>query len=184
LGFSSLCLPGPPRTSTQARKHKHRSTRHESSPRVLRWRSLRNHRAATCNSRRCVRSPYPAFVPACETCQSSFAILGDTNSNNQHLSLCETLAVGDGEHWELMAPNHESRTGFACAAVPGCIMDRRRWIWSQISRSFRRGARPLAAFSVRFPSRRRPVLHGQHAAINDLNPILLKLLCRVACRRR
>ena len=62
------------------------------------------------------------FVPACETCQSSFAILGGTNSNNQHLSSCETWAVGDGEHWELMAPNHESRTGFACAAVPGCII--------------------------------------------------------------
>jgi len=43
------------------------------------------------------------------------------NSNYEHLS-CEVLAVGDGEHWELVAPMHESRVWFACAAVAGCII--------------------------------------------------------------
>ena len=48
------------------------------------------------------------------------------NSNNEHLS-CEVLAVGDGEHWELVAPMHESRVWFACAAVAGCIIVAGGW---------------------------------------------------------
>jgi len=32
------------------------------------------------------------------------------------------LAVGDGEHWEHLPPMHDARTGFACAAVAGCVI--------------------------------------------------------------
>jgi len=73
MGYSSQTLilysfASSSRRSTRARKHSPRRTRHEPAPRVLRWRSLRNHRAATCSSRRCLRSRLALatlhFVPA------------------------------------------------------------------------------------------------------------------------
>jgi len=58
----------------------------------------------------------------CVLSDGRFAVLGGMNSSSQALSSCETLAVGDGEHWEHLPPMHDARTGFACAAVAGCII--------------------------------------------------------------
>ena len=59
----------------------------------------------------------------CVLSDGSFAVLGrGVNSNGERLSSCETLAVGDGEHWELMPPMHDARGFFAGAAVAGCII--------------------------------------------------------------
>jgi hypothetical protein len=51
-----------------------------------------------------------------------FVVLGGVNSNNQILSSCEALAVGDGEHWEHLPPMHDAGTSFASAAVAGCVI--------------------------------------------------------------
>jgi len=78
---------------------------------------------------------------------SHFAVLGGKVSNGHILSSCEALVVSDGEYLEYLPAMHDTRAHFACAAVAG--VHRRRWgTWSQISRSVRRGARPVAAASV------------------------------------
>jgi len=58
----------------------------------------------------------------CVLSDGRFAVLGGANDNYQPLSSCEALAVGDGEHWKLMAPMHDSRVNFAGAAMAGCIV--------------------------------------------------------------
>jgi hypothetical protein len=51
-----------------------------------------------------------------------FAVLGGEDNNNEPLSSCEVLTVGDDAHWEMLPPMHEARTQFACVAVAGCIV--------------------------------------------------------------
>jgi hypothetical protein len=51
-----------------------------------------------------------------------FAVVGGGNNNNQPVSSCEALAIGDGEHWELLPQMHDARVLFAGAAVAGCII--------------------------------------------------------------
>jgi hypothetical protein len=58
----------------------------------------------------------------CVLSDGRFAILGGANYFHQALSSCETLVVGDGEHWEPMPPMHDARVFFAGAAVAGCII--------------------------------------------------------------
>jgi hypothetical protein len=58
----------------------------------------------------------------CVLSDGRFAVLGGVNNGGQILSSCEASAVGDGEHWEHSPPMHNARTGFACAAVAGCII--------------------------------------------------------------
>jgi len=59
----------------------------------------------------------------CVLSDGRFVVLGGmNNSSGQALSSCEALAVGDGEHWEHLPPMHDARTGFACAAVAGCVI--------------------------------------------------------------
>ena len=58
----------------------------------------------------------------CVLSDGRFAVLGGMSSNHQLISSCEALAVGDGEHWELMTPMHNKRVCLAGAAVAGCII--------------------------------------------------------------
>jgi len=58
----------------------------------------------------------------CVLSDGRFAVLGGDDNNNEPLSSCEALTVGDDEHWEMLPPMHEARTQFTCAAVAGCIV--------------------------------------------------------------
>ena len=70
----------------------------------------------------------PALSVAREGCSGCvlsdgrFAVLGGEDNNNEPLSSCEVLTVGDDAHWEMLPPMHEARTLFACVAVAGCIV--------------------------------------------------------------
>ena len=57
----------------------------------------------------------------CVLSDGRFAVLGGM-SNIQSTSSCEALVVGDDAHWAPLAPMHESREYFACAAVAGCVV--------------------------------------------------------------
>jgi hypothetical protein len=62
---------------------------------------------------------------ACRGCVMSdgrFAVLGGSN-NGGYTTSCEALTIGDDdEHWKPLLPMHDARTGFACAAVGGCVI--------------------------------------------------------------
>ena len=61
----------------------------------------------------------------CVMSDGRFAVLGGYDINKHHvLSSCEALVLGgdDAPRWELMAPMHEPRVDFACAAVAGSII--------------------------------------------------------------
>jgi len=58
----------------------------------------------------------------CVLSDGRFAVLGGEDNNNEPLSSCEVLTVGDDAHWEMLPPMHEARTLFACVAVAGCIV--------------------------------------------------------------
>jgi len=71
----------------------------------------------------------PAMIVArdgCRECVLSdgrFAVLGGEDIfNNEPMSACEALLVGDDEHWEMLPPMHEARSYFACAALARCIV--------------------------------------------------------------
>jgi hypothetical protein len=74
------------------------------------WRALPQLSAGRYGCRGCVLS------------DGRFAALGGTNDNNQPLSSCEALTIGDGEHWEQLPPMHDARSFCAGAAVAGCII--------------------------------------------------------------
>jgi hypothetical protein len=57
----------------------------------------------------------------CLMSDGRFAVLGGY-SNGQSTSSCEALVVGDDDHWQPLAPMHDSRRFFACAAVAGCVI--------------------------------------------------------------
>jgi len=50
-----------------------------------------------------------------------FAVIGG-KTNSGFTSSCEALSLGDDEDWDTLPPMHDSRSGFACAAVAGCII--------------------------------------------------------------
>jgi len=54
----------------------------------------------------------------CVMSDGRFAVLGGAGS----ISSCEALTLGDGAHWRPLPSMHDSRQGFACAAVAGCII--------------------------------------------------------------
>jgi hypothetical protein len=71
----------------------------------------------------------PAMTVArfgCRGCVMSdgrFAVLGGWSGGGNVTSSCEALEIGvDDEHWAPLLPMHDSRYGFACAAVAGCII--------------------------------------------------------------
>jgi hypothetical protein len=76
---------------------------------VWTWREMPAMSVARADCRGCVLS------------DGRFAVLGG-GDNNEPLSSCEVLTVGDDEHWEMLPPMHEARTHFACVAVAGCIV--------------------------------------------------------------
>jgi hypothetical protein len=58
----------------------------------------------------------------CVMSDGRFAVLGGKgDTNDELLSSCEALTLGDSPHWELLPPMHDARTVFACAAMAGCI---------------------------------------------------------------
>jgi hypothetical protein len=60
----------------------------------------------------------------CVMSDGRFAVLGGImDDDDVGLSSCEALVVDDGAaHWEPLPPMHDPRTGFACAAVAGCVI--------------------------------------------------------------
>jgi hypothetical protein len=58
----------------------------------------------------------------CVMSDGRFAVLGGEGYNGQSTSLCEALVVGDDAHWAPLAPMHETRELFACAAVNWCVI--------------------------------------------------------------
>ena len=80
----------------------------------------------------------------CVMSDGRFAVLGGMSTGGV-TSSCEALAIGDDdEHWVPLLPMHDSRHGFACAAVAGCVIvaggwgrssaevyddARGRWLW-------------------------------------------------------
>jgi hypothetical protein len=59
----------------------------------------------------------------CVLSDGRFAVLGGySHSYGACTSSCEALTLGDDEHWLPLPPMRESRAGFACAAVAGCII--------------------------------------------------------------
>jgi hypothetical protein len=57
----------------------------------------------------------------CVMSDGRFAVLGGVSSGGS-TSSCEALVVGDDAQWEPLAPMHDSRIHFACAAVAGCVI--------------------------------------------------------------
>jgi hypothetical protein len=58
----------------------------------------------------------------CVTSDGRFAVLGGKgDTNNEPMSSCEALTLGNSTHWELLPPMHDARMDFACAAMAGCI---------------------------------------------------------------
>jgi len=58
----------------------------------------------------------------CVLSDGRFAVLGGMDNNEEPLSACEALLVGEDEHWKILSPMHEARSDFACAAVARCIV--------------------------------------------------------------
>jgi len=58
----------------------------------------------------------------CVLSDGRLAVLGGSNSNDEPLNSCETLAVGVGELWQPMSSMHDARLRFACAAVAGGVI--------------------------------------------------------------
>ena len=58
----------------------------------------------------------------CVRSDGRFAVLGGMNSNDELLSSCEVLTIGDDEQCEQMPPMHDARACFAGAAVARCII--------------------------------------------------------------
>jgi hypothetical protein len=52
-----------------------------------------------------------------------FAVLGGVDNAGITMSSCAALAIADGAaHWQSLPPMHDSREGFACGAVAGCVI--------------------------------------------------------------
>jgi hypothetical protein len=64
----------------------------------------------------------------CVMSDGRFAVLGGRSVGGVDTSSCEALAIGDDyAHWEPLLPMHDSRSGFACAAVAGCVIVAGGW---------------------------------------------------------
>jgi hypothetical protein len=60
---------------------------------------------------------------ACVMSDGRFAVFGGGDwINGAHTSSCEALRIGDDEHWQMLPPMHDTRSGFACTAVAGCVI--------------------------------------------------------------
>jgi hypothetical protein len=57
----------------------------------------------------------------CVLSDGRFAVLGGW-CNGAYTPSCETLPLGDDEHWSPPLPMHDSRCDFTCVAVAGCII--------------------------------------------------------------
>jgi hypothetical protein len=57
----------------------------------------------------------------CVLSDGRFAVIGGM-TNSGFTSSCEALTFGVEEDWEPLSPMHDARSGFACAAVAGCII--------------------------------------------------------------
>jgi hypothetical protein len=54
----------------------------------------------------------------CVMSDGRFAVLGgEVDTNNEPMSSCEALTLGESTHWEPFPSMHEARTDFACAAM-------------------------------------------------------------------
>jgi hypothetical protein len=52
-----------------------------------------------------------------------FAVFGGCDDDNNSTRSCEALTLdGDGERSEPLAPMHEARMDFACAAIGRCVI--------------------------------------------------------------
>jgi hypothetical protein len=58
----------------------------------------------------------------CVLSDGRFVVLGGEDINNEPLSACEALLIGDDDQWETLSPMHEARSDFACASVARCIV--------------------------------------------------------------
>mmetsp|Transcript_33653 Transcript_33653/g.54016 ORF Transcript_33653/g.54016 Transcript_33653/m.54016 type:complete len:193 (-) Transcript_33653:694-1272(-) len=58
----------------------------------------------------------------CVLSDGRFAALGGRNVEDEDLSSCEALTVGNKEEWESLPSMNEVRSSFACVAVAGCIV--------------------------------------------------------------
>ena len=59
----------------------------------------------------------------CVMSDGRFAVLGGADHASVPMSSCEVLSFDDGDaQWEPLPPMHDSRYGFACWAVAGCVI--------------------------------------------------------------
>jgi len=58
----------------------------------------------------------------CVLSDGRFAVFGGTNDARIDTKSCEVLTLDGEERWHTLAPMHEARTGFACAAVGRCVI--------------------------------------------------------------
>jgi hypothetical protein len=64
-----------------------------------------------------------SFGGECVLSDGRFAVFGGWDDSGTTISSCEALILdADGARWSPLAPMHEPRRGFACAAIGGCVI--------------------------------------------------------------
>mmetsp|Transcript_32288 Transcript_32288/g.51702 ORF Transcript_32288/g.51702 Transcript_32288/m.51702 type:complete len:369 (+) Transcript_32288:583-1689(+) len=58
----------------------------------------------------------------CVMSNGCLAMLGGKTADMVDMSSCEVPVVGEDEQWHSLPPMHQERSGFACAAIAGCII--------------------------------------------------------------
>ena len=58
----------------------------------------------------------------CVMSNGCLAMLGGKTADMVDMSSCEMPVVGEDEQWHSLPPMHQERSGFACAAIAGCII--------------------------------------------------------------
>jgi hypothetical protein len=59
----------------------------------------------------------------CVMSDGRFAVFGGWNNSNVCEASCEALTLaGSDARWDPLPPMHEARSGFACAAIGGCVI--------------------------------------------------------------
>ena len=59
---------------------------------------------------------------SCVLSDGRFAVFGGRNEADIPTASCEALTLDGGERWQQLPPMYERRSGFACAAVGGCVI--------------------------------------------------------------